>query len=96
MSFNLIIQGTIAAILIGMFYNVWVSTKVYGGLIGKAVRLLGLGLLFITIAVIEKILLNFDIITSSVELNLIQDVLTLIGLFFLSVGFSHLASAAKT
>lgn len=95
MSFNLIIQGTIAAILIGMFYNVWVSTKAYGGLIGTAVRFLGLGLLFITISVIEKIFLNFAIITPSIELSFAQDTLTLLGLFFLAVGFSRLASASK-
>ena len=95
MEFNVLIQGTIAAILIGMFYNVWISTKAYGGMIGTAVRFLALGLLFITIAVIEKILLNFGIIIPSLELNLTQDILTLIGLFFLAMGFSRLASAAK-
>lgn len=95
MTFNLIIQGLIAVILIGMFYNVWISTKSYGGLIGAAIRLLGLGMLFITIAVIEKLLLNFGIITPSLELNFAQDILTLIGLFFLALGFSRLASAAK-
>ncbi len=95
MSFSLIIQGLIAAILIGVFYNVWASTKAYGGLIGKAIRFLGIGMLFITIAVIEKILINFSVLVATPNLSLAQDILTLIGLFFLAAGFSKLASIAK-
>lgn len=95
MPLNLVIQGLIAAILIGVFYNVWASTKAYGGLIGKAIRFLGIGMLFITIAVIEKILINFSVVDATPNLNLVQDVLTLIGLFFLASGFSKLASIAK-
>ncbi|MBI4049276.1 MAG: hypothetical protein HY395_00450 [Candidatus Doudnabacteria bacterium] len=96
MEFNILIQGIIIAILIGMFYNIWVSSRAYGGIIGSAVKWLGLGMLFITISVIEKALLNYGIITANLELNLAQDILTLIGLFFLAIGFSTLARAAKT
>ncbi|OGE81906.1 MAG: hypothetical protein A3H72_02505 [Candidatus Doudnabacteria bacterium RIFCSPLOWO2_02_FULL_48_8] len=95
MSLNLVIQGFIAVILVGIFYNVWVSTRVYGGIIGRAVRFLGIGMLFITIAVIEKILLNFALLQATPNLSLAQDVLTLLGLFFLAMGFSKLASVAK-
>lgn len=92
---NLIIQFFIAIILIGAFYNLWISTRVYGGIIGAAVRLLGLGMLFITISVIEHVLINFKIIETSVNLSLAQDILTIIGLALLSFGFSKLASATK-
>lgn len=92
---NIIIHGLMTAILIGMFYNVWISTRVYGGLIGHAIRLLAVGMLFVTIAVIEKIFLNFGIIHPSVEVSFIQDILTLLGLLFLALGFSKLAAAAK-
>lgn len=95
MHLSLFIQGLIAAILIGMFYNVWASTKAYGGLIGTAIRLFGMGMLFITVAVIEKILLNFGVVETTTNLNLIQDIFTLVGLFFLALGFSKLASIAK-
>ena len=92
---NLIIQACIAVIIIGVFYNLWVSTKVYGGIIGSAIRLLGIGMLFVTIAVIERVLINFSIIQTSPDLALAQDVLNLVGLIFLGLGFSKLASATK-
>ena len=92
---NLIIQGCIAVIIIGVFYNLWSSTKVYGGIIGKAIRLLGFGMLFITIGVIERVLINFHVIISTPDLALAQDILNLIGLVLLGLGFSKLASATK-
>lgn len=92
---NLIIQGCIVVIILGVFYNLWSSTKVYGGIIGKAIRLLGLGMLFVTIGVIERVLINFHIIASTPNLALAQDVLNLFGLILLGLGFSKLASATK-
>lgn len=92
---NIVIQGLMTAIIIGVFYNFWVTSRAYGGIIGKAVRLLGIGLLFITIAVLEKMMVNFSVILQTPNLALIQDVLNLVGLFFLACGFSVLASASK-
>ncbi len=92
---NLFIQAFIAIIIIGVFYNLWSSTKMYGGIIGSAIRLLGLGMLFITVAVIERILINFNIIVVSETLALAQDILNLAGLLLLGLGFSKLASASK-
>lgn len=92
---NFIIQGLIAAIIVGVFYNLWSTAKIYGGLIGWAIRFLGLGMLFITVAVIERVLINFQILTITPNLALLQDILNLIGLLFLGVGFSKLGSATK-
>ena len=92
---NLIIQGCIVAIIIGIFYTLWTSTKAYGGVIGQAVRFLGIGMLFITIAVLERILVNLNVVVTTPDLALAQDVLNLIGLVFLGFGFSRLSSAAK-
>lgn len=89
------IQGIIVAIIIGVFYNFWISSKAYGGIIGTAVRFLGVGMIFITIAVLEKIFVNFGIIAQTPNMALIQDLLNLVGLFFLARGFSKLGSAAK-
>jgi hypothetical protein len=93
---NIIVQGFIAVIIIGVFYNLYESTKAYGGLIGTAVRLLGIGMLFITIAVIEKAMLNLGAIPATQTLALFQDIMNLLGLLFLGLGFSKLASATKT
>lgn len=84
------------AILIGVFYNLWASTRLFGGAIGRSLRLLGVGLVFITLAVIEKALVNFGAIAFSANLSLIVDVLNLIGLVLLALGFSKLAHSAKS
>lgn len=93
---NLIVQGLIAVIVIGVFYNLFITTRAFGGLIGYAIRLLGIGMLFVTVAVIEKVLLNLGVIQVTTNLSLLQDMLTLVGLFFLGLGFSKLASATKS
>ncbi len=92
---NLIIQGLIAVIILGVFYNLWVSTKVYGGIIGRAIRLLGVGMIFVAIAVIERVLINFSILETSSNISIAQDIMNLIGLIFLGLGFSKLASGTK-
>jgi hypothetical protein len=89
------VQGLVLVIVIGSFYSLYSTTKAYGGLIGRAIRLLGTGMLFVVIAVIEKNLLNFDILQASVTLSLAQDLLNLLGILFLGLGFSRLAAAAK-
>lgn len=92
---NFIVQALIAVIIIGVFYNLYETTKAYGGLIGTAIRFLGIGMLFITIAVIEKVMINLGVLEVSQTLALLQDVLNMTGLLFLGLGFSKLASAAK-
>lgn len=90
-----IIQGLVAVIIIGGFFSLYKSTQAYGGLIGKAIRLLGVGMMFIVVAVIEKILINLTIIKLTSTMSLVHDGLTLFGLLFLGLGFSRLAAASK-
>ncbi len=92
---NNIIQALILVIIIGMFYSLWMTTKAYGGLIGRAIRYMGMGIILISIVVMEKMLINFSVITNSTNLMLAVDVLTLLSLFFLSLGFKKLAAIAK-
>lgn len=89
------VQGLVVVIIIGGFYSLYASTKAYGGLIGQAIRYLGIGMMFVVIAVIEKILLNFGIIPLSANLSLVQDGFNLLGILFLGIGFSKLAAASK-
>lgn len=93
---NNILQALIAVILIGVFYSLWATTKAYGGLIGHAVRFIGIGITFISAVVLEKMLINFGVVTNSVNMQITQDVLTLGALIFLAIGFKRLAAAAKT
>lgn len=92
---SFLVQGLVVVIIIGGFYSLYASTRTYGGLIGQAIRLLGIGMLFVVVAVIEKLLLNFAILQPGTFLSLIQDGFNLFGIFFLGWGFSRLASAAK-
>ncbi len=95
LNIGLIIQGLIVAIIIGMFYTVWATTRAYGGIIGKSLRFLAFGILFISIAVIEKMLVNFNVLESTSTLSMVQDIMNLVGLGLLSWGFSKLAAASR-
>jgi hypothetical protein len=92
---NLLIHGFIAVVIIGVFYNLMVSTKVYGGVIGKAIRLIGIATLFVAASAFEKVLVNFNVIHPSFVLSVVQDLITVLSLVFLGLGFSKLASAGK-
>lgn len=94
-STNLIIQGCIAAVLIGVFYNLMISTKAYGGIVGKAIRLIGIGIIFFSLSAIEHALVSFSIVQPTLQSAILQDVMSLIGLVFLGLGFSKLASGTK-
>lgn len=92
---NNILQALIIVILIGMLYSLWMTTKAYGGIIGKAVRLIGIGITLISIVVLEKMLVNFSVVLNTPNLQLAQDILTLLSLLFLSWGFKKLAAVAQ-
>jgi len=92
----MVIQVLIAVIIIGMFLNLKHSTEIYGGLIGKAVRLFGLGTLFITLSIIEHLLVTFLVIENSQTIAIAQEIMNLLGLAFLGLGFSQLVAATKS
>jgi multisubunit Na+/H+ antiporter MnhC subunit len=92
---NEFIQICIGVIVVGSFYSLWSSSKIYGGIIGTAVRLFGIGMLFFIMAVFERLLVSFSIIQPSVNLDLTQQLFDLAGLIFLGWGFLKLASANK-
>jgi len=92
---NLIIQSLVLVVILGTFYNLKTSTEVYGGIIGKAVRQFGVGTLFITLSIIETLLVTFGIIDNSANLVIAQQIMNLIGLVCLGLGFSTLVSATK-
>lgn len=93
---DVVIQALIAMIIIGMFLNLRAGTKLYGGMIGKAIRLFGLGTLFITLSIIEHLLITFLVIENTPGIAIAQEVMNLIGLACLGLGFSQLVSATKS
>jgi hypothetical protein len=92
---NLIIQGLVAVIILGTYYNLISSTKMYGGIIGKAVRQFGVGTLFVTLSIIETLLVTFGVIENSANLAIAQQIMNLIGLVALGLGFSTLVAGSK-
>ncbi len=93
--FTNIIQALILVILIGMMYSLWMTTRAYGGLIGNAIRYIGIGMIMVAVVVLVKMLINFNVVTNSPNLQLAQDLMTLLSLIFLSMGFKRLANIAK-
>ena len=89
---NILIQSLIAIIIIGVFYNLMMSTKLYGGIIGKAVRLIGVATM---LASIENVLLKFKIVEHSLTASVFQDLLILVSLVLLGIAFSKLGSVNK-
>ena len=93
--FNLLIQVCVGIIVVGVFFSLRSSTKVYGGIIGSAVQLFGLGTLFFALAVIERLLVDLQVLPASANLVIAQYIFDLLGLISLGWGFSKLASGSK-
>lgn len=93
--FNLIIQACVGIIIIGVFFSLRSLTKLYGGIIGKAVQLFGLGTLFVTLAIIERLLVDLQVIQPHMNLVLAQHIFDLLGLACLGWGFSKLAAGTQ-
>ncbi len=93
--FNILIQGFVAVIILGVFVSLRLSTKLYGGIIGVAIRLFGLGTMFVTLAIIERLLVDLEILPPSPSLVIAQYIFYLLGLACLGLGFSKLASGTK-
>ncbi|MBX4187073.1 MAG: hypothetical protein KW802_02320 [Candidatus Doudnabacteria bacterium] len=72
-----------------------ISTKAYGGIVGTAIRLIGIGIVFFAISAIEHALVSFAIIMPTLQSAMLQDIMSLVGLVFLGLGFSKLASGTK-
>lgn len=92
---NNILQALIVVIMIGMLYTVWRTASTYGGLIGHAITLMGIGITLVSAVVLERMLINFNVIEISPNLALAQDGMTLGALVFLLLGFRRLAAVAK-
>jgi hypothetical protein len=87
--------------VIGVVYNLWKTTKAYGGLIGQGLRRFGFGIVFLVAEALDRIAVSFgsrDLFSSFIPkyyLSNAHDTLLLLGLLFLAWGFSKLSSAVK-
>ncbi|MBI4054178.1 MAG: hypothetical protein HY397_02510 [Candidatus Doudnabacteria bacterium] len=92
----------LVAVLIGVFFNLWKTTKVYGGIIGQGLRRIGIGIVFLAIEAIDRVAENFSgygIVAGLVgrDYNIFtHDFILLLGLFFISMGFVKFSSVLKS
>ncbi len=97
MDFTIIIQGLVIVIIIGVVYSLWQTTKSYGGLIGAALKWIGLGMAFFSLEALDRVLGNYGFIKSFgfLSSDLIHNIVLLLGLLFSAIGFSRLTKVAK-
>ncbi len=97
MDFQPLIQGFIVVIVIGVVYSLWRTTKAYGGLMGAALKWIGLGMVFFSLEALDRSLgnLSFVSLVSAFDPDLLHNGLLLFGLLFCGIGFSKLMKIAK-
>lgn len=101
MNLILPVQIFLAIIVVGVIYNLWRTTKAFGGLIGIGLKWIGLGIVFFSLEALDRVLtlggLSFVESIGGTELNqeLIHHLLLLFGLLFSAIGFSRLTKISK-
>lgn len=96
----LILQGFIAVIIIGVGYTLLQTTRAYGGLIGTALKWIGLGIVFFTIEAFDRVFStfgNFSVLNTLgfSDPSMIHNLLLVLGLLCSGLGFSKLTRIAK-
>lgn len=94
---TMLIQGLIAVIVIGEIYTLWRTSKSYGGLIGRALRWIGFGMIFFSLEAVDRGLGSLSFINplSHGNSDLFHNIVLLLGLLFSAFGFSQLTKIAK-
>ncbi len=97
MDFAIIVQGLVVVIIIGVVYSLWQTTKSYGGLIGSALKWIGLGILFFSLEALDRVLGSLSFINGlkAFDPTLVHYGMLLGGLLFSAIGFSKLTKVAK-
>ena len=94
---QLIVQILVLVIFVGILYSLWRTTRSYGGLIGTALKWIGVGIVFFSLESLDRVLgeLSFvDSLTSDKGL-LVHNLIMLFGLLFSAIGFSRLTKITK-
>ncbi len=97
---TLVLQGLVLVIMIGVVYTLWQTNKAYGGVIGSALKWIGVGILFFSIEAFDRIFgaladVSFVDAIGTTDPTLLHNALLLLGLVFSGIGFSKLSRAAK-
>ncbi|HLC44414.1 MAG: hypothetical protein A2722_02435 [Candidatus Doudnabacteria bacterium RIFCSPHIGHO2_01_FULL_50_11] len=97
-----IVSMLLVAVIIGVVYNLWKSTRAFGGIIGQGLRQIGFGILFLVIEALDRVSVHFSntglvagFAPQGYE-GLVHDLLFLLGLLFVSLGFIKFSKALKS
>lgn len=97
---ELLLELGILVFVGGILYNLWGTISAFGGLIGNALKIVGVGVFLFSFEAIDKVLEHFhlDYIEKTLSPSgeeIFHDVLKLVGLFFLAWGLMKLSKIAK-
>lgn len=97
MTLVLVVQVLVVIIVFGIVYSLWQTTKSYGGLIGAALKWIGLGMVFFSLEALDRVLVNLSFINSFgfSDPSLVHNIILVLGLLFSGLGFSKLTKIAK-
>ncbi len=97
MEIQVIVQGLVIIVIVGVVYSLWQITRAYGGLIGSGLRWIGLGMIFFSLEALDRVLQNLSFITSFARGNaeMIHNLVLLLGLISVVIGFQRLTKIAK-
>lgn len=92
-----LIQGFVVIIMIGAIYSLWQTSRAYGGLVGKGLRWIGLGICFFSLEALDRVLGHLSFVNAFFGINaeVVHYALLLLGLLFSGIGFSVLTKINK-
>lgn len=92
-----LLPALLVFIIAGVIYSLWQTTVAYGGLIGTAIKWIGVGMLFFALEAIDRALgdLGFVRLFSDQTSYIVHNIVLLLGLSFAGIGFSKLTRASK-
>jgi len=88
-------------VVIGVLINLWKITRKYGGVIGKGLRLIGTGIVFLAIEAMDRAIQTFtaqgviSLIVSDPFIEIAYDLILVLALFFVTLGFVKFYSATE-
>lgn len=90
-------QVIILALVGGIIYSIFRAIQIYGGLIGNSLKFVGLGILFLAVETVNRVLTRFLVNYAEVAFGPVGEEiffasLKAVGFVFLAIGFQRLTS----
>ena len=89
------------AVVLGVLVNLWKITRKYGGVIGKGLRLIGTGIVFLSIEALDRAVESLATegiiggIIAEPFTRVAHDLILVLALFFVTLGFVKFYSATQ-